>query len=112
MPERRCDPSGPYDLRLTLSVLQRGGRDPAFRWADGALWRVFRTPQGTVCLRIGRSGGEVVGEAWGPGAGWALEMCPRCWGRRTIPGSSFLVIASSPEPRTVILDCGWHGPGW
>ncbi|MGW7197344.1 DNA-3-methyladenine glycosylase family protein [Streptomyces chryseus] len=86
MPERRWAPSGPYDLRLTLSVLQRGGRDPAFRWADGALWRVFRTPQGTASLRIARSAGEVAAEAWGPGAGWALEMLPTLLGARDDPG--------------------------
>ncbi|MGA4960541.1 DNA-3-methyladenine glycosylase 2 family protein, partial [Streptomyces lavendulocolor] len=76
MPARRWVPPGPYDLHLTLKVLRRGGRDPAFRRQDGALWRTARTPQGPVTLRIAAEAGAVTCQAWGPGADWALETLP------------------------------------
>ncbi|HZC39038.1 MAG TPA: hypothetical protein VE343_00095, partial [Streptosporangiaceae bacterium] len=50
----------PVDLRRTLSVHRRGGRDPAF-WIDatGGVWRTSLTPDGPATLRV----------VAGPGAG-------------------------------------------
>jgi 3-methyladenine DNA glycosylase/8-oxoguanine DNA glycosylase len=45
----------PYhvDVRLTLSVHRRGGRDPAYRVdAAGAVWRTSLTPDGPGTLRV------------------------------------------------------------
>ncbi|OEJ22951.1 3-methyladenine DNA glycosylase [Streptomyces agglomeratus] len=85
MPERSWVPPGPYHLRHTLRVLQRGGRDPAFRWDAGTLWRASRTPQGPATLRITTETGAVRGEAWGPGADWALETLPALLGAKDEP---------------------------
>ncbi|MEU7028980.1 DNA-3-methyladenine glycosylase 2 family protein [Streptomyces sp. NPDC046275] len=86
MPERRWVPPGPYHLSLTLRVLQRGGRDPAYRWEDGAIWRASRTPYGPVTLRITTGSRAVIGEAWGAGADWALETLPALLGAEDDPG--------------------------
>jgi 3-methyladenine DNA glycosylase/8-oxoguanine DNA glycosylase len=96
----------PVDVRLTLSVHRRGGRDPAFRVdGDGAVWRTSLTPDGPGTLRVisrrvplpdgpgwshrgplpdspGGPGGPVscgtlvLAAAWGPGAGWLLGTLP------------------------------------
>jgi 3-methyladenine DNA glycosylase/8-oxoguanine DNA glycosylase len=87
---RSWRPSFPVDVRLTLSVHRRGGRDPAFRVdGAGAVWRTSLTPDGPGTLRITArpaAGGTLVtgtlvtGTAWGPGAGWLLETLPRLLG--------------------------------
>ncbi|WP_327043936.1 DNA-3-methyladenine glycosylase 2 family protein [Microbispora sp. NBC_01189] len=76
--ERRWRPAAPVDVALTLSPHRRGGGDPAWRRTpDGAFWRTSRTPEGPGTLRVtGSSDGEILGQAWGPGAGWLLEMLP------------------------------------
>lgn len=74
---RRWTPEGPLDLGLTLGPLRRGPGDPAFRVEpDGAVWRATRTPDGPGTIRIARTGGEVLAEAWGPGAAWLLDRLP------------------------------------
>jgi 3-methyladenine DNA glycosylase/8-oxoguanine DNA glycosylase len=75
----------PLDLRLTLSVHRRGGRDPAFRVdVGGSVWRTSLTPDGPGTLRLtdtGRGAGTIVtGTAWGPGAGWLLDTLPALLG--------------------------------
>ncbi len=65
---------GPLDLRLTLGVHARGGRDPALRFeVSGSAWRASRTPDGPVTLLVERHGSAVRARAWGPGSEWALE---------------------------------------
>ncbi|MBD3144139.1 DNA-3-methyladenine glycosylase family protein [Microbispora bryophytorum] len=79
--ERRWRPSAPFDLALTLSPHRHGGGDPAWRSTpDGAIWRASRTPEGPGTLRVVAGGGEVLGQAWGPGAGWLLETLPSLLG--------------------------------
>lgn len=81
MRERTWTPSGPYDLRRSLGVLRRGPYDPAFRQErDGTAWRVTRTPDGPVTLRLAAGGGAVTATAWGPGADWALDRLPAMLG--------------------------------
>lgn len=78
---RRWVPDGPLDLGLTLGPLRRGPADPTFRaTADGSVWRTCRTPAGPGTLRVRAYGGEVLGEAWGPGAAWLLEQLPELLG--------------------------------
>ena len=66
-----------------LEVLRFGGADPAFRSAaDGAVWRVSRTPTGPGTLRIAPqpAEGTVRAHAWGPGAEWLLDRLPSLLG--------------------------------
>ncbi|WP_370468535.1 DNA-3-methyladenine glycosylase [Streptacidiphilus sp. P02-A3a] len=92
---------GPAGLRAVLDVLRFGGGDPAFRTAaDGAVWRVSRTPAGPGTLRIAlRPGGGTVGaQAWGPGARWLLDRLPALLGAEDDP-SGF-----DPGPHPVLRD--------
>lgn len=76
-------PGRPLDLHRTLAPLRRGAGDPAYRIdADNAIWRAVRTPDGPGTLRLALLSGEgaVLGEGWGPGAGWLLDRIPRLCG--------------------------------
>jgi 3-methyladenine DNA glycosylase/8-oxoguanine DNA glycosylase len=76
-------PPWPCPVRLNLSIYRRGGADPTFRSdPDGTVWRGLRTPEGSATLRIqARPGdGVVLGDAWGPGAEWALHQMPAMLG--------------------------------
>lgn len=78
-------PRLPVDLRASLFPLRRGYGDPSVREdRDGSWWRAFRTPLGPVTVRyVPRpADGEVRVQAWGPGAGWALEAAPEAVGAR------------------------------
>ena len=71
------DPQGPYSLRSTLSILQRGPQDPTTRVGASQAWLCFHTPEGPVTLRVSRTEGlhsEVVLQAWGPGAQTAVAQ--------------------------------------
>lgn len=93
---RRLVPSRPIDLGLTLGPLRRGHRDPTTRITPGEVWRATRTPEGPATARItamapgaaGAAGAELVMQAWGPGAAWALEAFPALVGE-TDDDSSF-----------------------
>lgn len=81
-------PDGPLDLGLVLAPLRRGPGDPTFRaLPDGSVWRASLTPAGPGTLRVTRHGGEVRGEAWGPGAGWLLERLPDLLGAADDPAA-------------------------
>ncbi|WP_369366657.1 DNA-3-methyladenine glycosylase [Streptomyces sp. CG4] len=83
---RRWVPDGPLDLGLVLGPLRRGPADPTFRaTADGSVWRTCRTPAGPGTLRVRAYGGEVLGEAWGPGAEWLLDRLPELLGAADEP---------------------------
>ncbi|MFI9247566.1 DNA-3-methyladenine glycosylase family protein [Streptomyces sp. NPDC053086] len=95
---RRWAPDGPLDLGLTLGPLRRGPADPTFRAApDGSVWRACRTPAGPGTLRVRAYGGEVLGEAWGPGAAWLLDRLPELLGAADEPA------AFEPRHRVVAL---------
>jgi 3-methyladenine DNA glycosylase/8-oxoguanine DNA glycosylase len=53
------------------------------------VWRGIRTPTGPATLRLAArdSEGTVVADAWGAGAGWALEHAPAMLGADDDPGS-------------------------
>ncbi|MEU6538335.1 DNA-3-methyladenine glycosylase 2 family protein [Streptomyces sp. NPDC047000] len=81
-------PEGALDLRLVLGPLRRGPADPTFRaMPDGSFWRASRTPAGPGTLRVSSYGGEVRGEAWGPGAGWLLDGLPELLGAADDPSA-------------------------
>lgn len=56
----------PLDLRRTLRPLHG-------HFADDGWWMPARTPDGPGSLRVRRTRDELVGEAWGDGAGWLLD---------------------------------------
>jgi 3-methyladenine DNA glycosylase/8-oxoguanine DNA glycosylase len=56
---------GALDLRRTLRPLHG-------RFAPDGWWLAARTPEGPGTLRVRRIRQQVVGEAWGGGAGWLL----------------------------------------
>lgn len=80
MKERHWAPAGPLDVGSVLDPHRRGGADPAFRRAGGAVWRTSGTPDGPGTLRVEARGRAVLGQAWGPGADWLLETLPRLLG--------------------------------
>ncbi|WP_030422606.1 DNA-3-methyladenine glycosylase 2 family protein [Streptomyces sp. SCSIO 75703] len=81
-------PDGPLEPGLVLGPLRRGPGDPTFRsLPDGSVWRASRTPAGPGTLRISVRGGEVRGQAWGPGAGWLLERLPALLGADDDPAA-------------------------
>ncbi|MEU3347882.1 DNA-3-methyladenine glycosylase 2 family protein [Streptomyces sp. NPDC006700] len=85
---RAWTPDGPLDLGLVLGPLRRGQGDPTFRATpDGSVWRTGRTPLGPGTLRVSARGGEVRGEAWGPGAAWLLEQLPELLGATDDPSA-------------------------
>ncbi|MDO5745163.1 MAG: 3-methyladenine DNA glycosylase [Micrococcaceae bacterium] len=69
-------PHGPYSLRQSLGILQRGAGDPTARVTDSTAWLCFNTPHGAVTLLVtcwGAQEPEVRFHAWGPGAAHAVE---------------------------------------
>ena len=74
---RRFRSRGPLDLAATLAPLRHGTGDPTIR-IRGRLevLRATLTPEGPTTEHLRQLGDEVEVEAWGPGAGWALEHAP------------------------------------
>jgi 3-methyladenine DNA glycosylase/8-oxoguanine DNA glycosylase len=76
---------GELDLVRTLGAFRRGGGDPCMRLWAGECWRATRTPDGPATLYLRHLGREVVGEAWGPGAGLVLDGMPALLGLDRCP---------------------------
>ncbi len=76
MPVRTIVLDRPLDLRLVFGPHRRGAGDPTIRLARGHVIRATRTPAGPATLSIELRGGRLELEAWGPGAGPALEAAP------------------------------------
>jgi 3-methyladenine DNA glycosylase/8-oxoguanine DNA glycosylase len=72
--------SFPLDLGLTLGLLQRGSTDPTIRFEGDHVWRAAWTPAGAATLHLRQVGTDLLAEAWGAGAGWALEQVPQLLG--------------------------------
>lgn len=76
-------PEWPCPVGPLWSHWRRGAGDPTYRVDDaGRHWRGLRTPAGaaTLCVWSRPDLGTVSAEAWGPGAGWALEHLPTMLG--------------------------------
>lgn len=69
---------GPLDLRGTLRPLHG-------RFAEDGWWLTVRSTEGPASLRIRRTREELIGEAWGPGAGWMLARLPKIAGLHDDP---------------------------
>jgi hypothetical protein len=72
-------PDWPCAVAGTLRAHRHGGGDPTFRLDEaGRVWRGIRTPSGPATLVVAaRPGdGDVLAQAWGPGAEWALDSVP------------------------------------
>jgi 3-methyladenine DNA glycosylase/8-oxoguanine DNA glycosylase len=99
---RRFVTAGPLDLRLTLAVHHRGPRDPTLRFSsDGSVWRATRTPDGPATLRLVRERGAIRAQAWGPGAGWAVEQAPELAGALDDAAGFGAAVAGNPLLRAL-----------
>jgi len=85
--------TGPLDLRRTLAPLGRGPADRTFRVDAGRVLRATRTPDGPASVALSLAAGEVVAEAWGPGADRALAAVPALLGLLDEPEP---ILASHP----------------
>jgi len=68
---------------MTLAAIAQGGSDPALRIGADSVWRATRTPNGPATLRLRTAravGQQILAEAWGPGAGWAVAQAPELVG--------------------------------
>jgi 3-methyladenine DNA glycosylase/8-oxoguanine DNA glycosylase len=72
MPSRSVPIDRPLELRRVLAPLT----GPWGRFGPDGWWRAMRTPAGPATLLVRRAGSSVEAEAWGAGAGWALERLP------------------------------------
>jgi 3-methyladenine DNA glycosylase/8-oxoguanine DNA glycosylase len=72
-------PDWPCPAAAILAQQRRGAGDPTLRLdVAGRHWRASRTPEGpaTLAVAVRRGEGDVVAEAWGSGAAWALDQLP------------------------------------
>jgi 3-methyladenine DNA glycosylase/8-oxoguanine DNA glycosylase len=103
---------GPLDLRLTLGIHGRGGRDPALRFeVSGSCWRATRTPDGPATLLLERRDGSLRARAWGPGTAWAIRRVPGLAGLDDDPSAlepRHEVVARAARARPG-LRIGWTG---
>ena len=107
---RRWRPGWTVDVAAILGPMRRGSGDPTFRRAAAGtaagLWQGARTPDGpvTTVLRVHRDG-EVEMRAWGPGAGWSLDVLPDLLGAADDPAGF--------EPAHPVLRETWRRhSGW
>ncbi|WP_104478332.1 DNA-3-methyladenine glycosylase 2 family protein [Actinokineospora auranticolor] len=77
---RRWTPGYPLDLDALLRPLRRGPGDPACRRDPTGAWLAANTADGPGALRLRRQAGEVVADAWGPGAEALVEGVPALLG--------------------------------
>jgi len=76
MTERVFAGAAEINLRLTLAPLRHGPRDPTMKlgYPHGEAWRALRTPDGPATAHYFYERTDIRVAAWGPGAGWALEV--------------------------------------
>jgi 3-methyladenine DNA glycosylase/8-oxoguanine DNA glycosylase len=84
VPTRRFSAIAPTDPLGSVSHLGMGRRDPSTATDDGS-WIAIRTADGSATLRFTGRDDRIEAEAWGPGAGHALELAPELCGARDDP---------------------------
>ena len=77
--------SRPLDLRATLVV--NGLKGPSLRVRPDGLWRATRTRRGPATVRMRLRGRQLLADAWGPGAGCALDGLAAWVGEFDDPGA-------------------------
>jgi 3-methyladenine DNA glycosylase/8-oxoguanine DNA glycosylase len=83
---RTVQPPTRIDVALTLGPLRRGIVDPTMSVEPGEVWRATRTPEGPATVRLRNRDDEIVADAWGPGADWALDQVEELVGMHDDPG--------------------------
>lgn len=78
--EHEYRPEHEVDLLGTLHPHRRGRHDPATVFADDGVWLAFRTEEGAATVRLTRRTSGIRMQAWGPGAGRALDSIPALLG--------------------------------
>jgi 3-methyladenine DNA glycosylase/8-oxoguanine DNA glycosylase len=73
-------PGFELDAWLTLAPLRHGPGDPTIRFDSHSIWRATRTPEGPATVRLTPGRGAIGIQAWGQGAGWAVDAVPRLLG--------------------------------
>jgi 3-methyladenine DNA glycosylase/8-oxoguanine DNA glycosylase len=74
--EARIALAHPLDVVATLAPLAHGRHDPTIRFTAGGVWRAMRTVDGPATLHVAASPGAALLQAWGLGAGAAIEAAP------------------------------------
>ena len=104
-------PGKPVSVGAILTVFRRGGGDPTFQPDRGQGWWLgLPTPQGPATLQLlaRAADGEVVAQAWGPGAVWVLDRVPSLLGADD-DAAGF--VAHHPRvARALRTYAGWHVP--
>jgi endonuclease III len=90
----------PIDLAKTLFPLCRGTGDPTMRVGFADAFRAMRTPEGPATVHIRSIGYDILAEAWGRGAHWALDSVPGLIGA-TDDDTGF-------EPKHPVIDELWR----
>jgi 3-methyladenine DNA glycosylase/8-oxoguanine DNA glycosylase len=96
-------PAWPCPVGAVLGVHRRGAGDPTYGvLPDGSHVRGMRTPEGPVTLQAYplSTTGEIIANAWGDGAAWALDALPRMFGVDD--------DVSGFEPRHEVVAAAWR----
>jgi 3-methyladenine DNA glycosylase/8-oxoguanine DNA glycosylase len=93
--------------------LRRGYLDPTIRFEPTGIWRTALTPEGPATMHLARAGtGTAAGiqvNAWGAGAGWAIESVPELlgdgddWSGLDVSGTPLLAEAQRRNPGLRLL---------
>jgi len=82
VPSRAIESPLPIDLTASLGILAVGRGDPSLQLSPDRALVATLTPDGPATLQLSGAGRRLEAEAWGPGAGWALEQAPALAGAR------------------------------
>ena len=102
---------GPLDLGRTVRGVTFWGFATWLRVDRSGAWISRRTPEGPGTLRLTTGHGEVIGEAWGPGAHTVLEDVPGLAGLDD-PGTAAIPVHSPLVKRLAHRDRGWRLARW
>ncbi len=72
----------PFDLNLKVTLMWV----KTSQSRDGVRWWATETPEGSASLAFRLLGCEVIADAWGPGAAWAIGQLPALLGNDDDPG--------------------------